>query len=123
MVQGPFSLVVSNVKKDTRDIVSLLSPVNNIIIKLKGGILVGFEGQNRQDIKCMYLPNIATKFVSNVDDNVVVFEWSGRPAGHERKLDELDAKDQHKIWKIIENFTYFVTGYLAFYATILGCEL
>jgi hypothetical protein len=47
-------------------------------------------------------------------------EWNEASVLKQKKLDGLAVGAKYKIWKIIENFTYFVTGDLAFYATILG---
>ena len=108
-------------KKDTRDIVSLLSPVVNDIIKqLNGGMLVGIAGRNKHVIKCVFLPKIATNLQTYVADNTVFLKWNEGSVVQKRTLDGLAVEGTHKIWKIIENCTYFVTGDLAFYATILG---
>ena len=59
-------------KKDTRDIVSLLSPaVNDIIKKLEGGMLVGISDKNRHEIKCVFVPKISTNLQTQVIDNTL----------------------------------------------------
>jgi hypothetical protein len=110
-------------KKDTRDIISLLSPVvNDIINKLKGGMLVGILDAKKHAIKCVFLPKTATNLhtTNTIADNSVYLTWNEGSVLKRKKLDGLAVEGVKKIWNIIENFTYFVTRDLAFYATILG---
>ena len=109
-------------KKDTAQIIALLSPaVNKALEDLNGGMLVGVRGKNKNDvITCIFLHKSATHLRTAICDGRLFLKWTERGLECEKELKGMIIPDTFNIWTIVQNFTYFITGDLAFYATILG---
>ena len=115
-------------KKDKAEILELIAPsLNKTLKKLEDGMLVGVKDGNK-NVEVFYLPKYAKPSLTlSKNDNNVSMKWIEKDEEGCEKVKEfpltslkIQNKELYHIWTVVDNFVHFVTGDLAFLATIQG---
>ena len=119
-------------KKDTGDIISLISKeINDSIHDIKYGRMVGVRNIITNKVKVVYLPTYSSDLKTEYIRGKLHLSWleSTKFGYNNHMLHEIDdigngqiEDDTYHIWEVIPGFNLFITGDLAFYATISGRE-
>ena len=116
-------------KKDTLAIHHEISPHVNIIMeKMKNGKLIGINNVKTGKINTAFVPKTATKIQTIIKDSHLFVQYLNLPNRHigYKKIIKLESDEimnchnLYDIWTVIQGFSIYVCGDLAFYATITG---
>ena len=120
-------------KKDTEDVISLINKeMNKCINDFRHGRLVGIKNEINNKIKVVYVPTYATMIKTEYIKGKLYLSWIEindlcRKMHMLHEINDIansvvEDNSTNLIWDVIPAFNVYVTGDLAFYATISGRE-
>ena len=114
-------------KKDKAEILECIAPsLNETLKKLEDGMLIGIKDEDK-NVEVHYVPKKARASLAvSKNEDKVSLQWIERDEEgcenlKEAILTSLKIQDEpYHFWTVVDNFVHFVTGDLAFLATIQG---
>ena len=114
-------------KKDKAEILECIAPsLNETLKKLEDGMLIGIKDEEK-NVEVHYVPKKARASLAvSKNEDKVSLQWIERDEeGHENSkevvLTSLKIQNEpYHFWTVVDNFVHYVTGDLAFLATIQG---